>query len=517
MAMKWDIGCIIRKKAQRYPNKVAIIFEDTPVTYLQLNEGCNRCAQMMLQAGIKKGDRVAALLYNSVEFLEIYFAAAKIGAIFVPLNTRLVARELEYQLDDSSAKMLFMHRSFAETIDQIRNNLSINNDRYILVKDFDNDIAHPDFGQNYHELSKHLDKTEPVLEEQVYLADPLAIIYTSGTTGNPKGALVSHNQTYYKASQVGMYYDAQLNDVMVAQMPLFHSGGLFVIATPALNFGMTLILRKNFDPERFIKDIEHFKGTLVFGLTTMWRMVLASKILDHCDVSSVKRVLGGGERTPLSLMEDLAAKGLYLQQVFGQTENSLMMVMPHEKVREKPGAIGKPGAFTDVWIADAKGNEVAPNVLGEMVAAGPTVMIGYWNLPEKTAETIIDGVLHTGDIGYMDDDGFFYIVDRVKDMYRSGGENVYPAQVEKILLEHPAISNIAIIGVIDETWGETGKAFVVLTPDHTIDLEEIRTFLDGKVSRYKFPSHLEIRTSLPMTVTLKVKKDELKKLESAKV
>lgn len=513
MAVKWNIGCIIRKKAQTYPNKTALVFEDTPVTYLELNEKSNRCAHMMLNVGVKKGDRVAALLENSIEFFEVYFAAAKIGAIFVPLNTRLVGPEFEFQLNDSGARMLFLHDSFAKTINSIRSDLTIDNDSYIFLKDTACATDSLEWGNHYHELADGLSKDEPVLDAPVFMDDPLAIIYTSGTTGNPKGAVVSHEQTFYKSSQVGMYFDSGLDDVIVAQMPMFHSGGLFVIATPAFNSGTNLILRRGFDPAVFVKDVEKYKGTIVFGLTTMWRLILASKMLDHCDISSVRRVMGGGERTPLSLMQGLAERGLHMQQGFGQTENSFMMLMPQEDIQRKPGSIGKPGSFTDVWIADEEGTKLGPNKTGEIVASGPTVMSGYWGLPEKTAETIVDGVLHTGDLGYMDDEGFFYIVDRAKDMYRSGGENVYPAQVEKILLGHPAVNNVAIIGVADDRWGETGKAFLVLEPNATITLEEVHAFLEGQVSRYKFPSHIGILDELPMTATMKVRKAELKKLE----
>ena len=510
MAVMWNIGCIIRKKAQTYPNKTAIVFEDTPVTFKELDEGSNRCAHLMLNAGVKRGDRVAALLENSTEFFEIYFAAAKIGAIFVPLNTRLVGPEFVYQLNDSGARMMFLHDSFAATIDGIRSELTIADDDYILLHD---SADRPEWGRDYLELMNGQSKEEPVLDEPVSITEPLAIIYTSGTTGNPKGAVVSHEQTFYKSNQVAMYFDSRMEDVVVAQMPMFHSGGLFVVATPTLNTGATLILRRNFDPEVFAKDIEKYKGTVVFGLTTMWRMILSSKMLDHIDVSSVRRVMGGGERTPQTLMDGLAEKGLYMQQGFGQTENSFMMLMPQEDIQRKPGSIGKPGSFTDVWIADEEGNRLGPNETGEIVASGPTVMSGYWGLPEKTAETIVDGVLHTGDLGYIDEDGFFYIVDRAKDMYRSGGENVYPAQVEKILLGHPAIINVAIIGVVDENWGETGKAFLVLEPNETITLEEIHAFLENKVSRYKFPLHIGVLDELPMTATMKVRKAELKKLE----
>jgi len=200
-----------------------------------------------------------------------------------------------------------------------------------------------------------------------------------------------------------------------------------------------------------------------------------------------------------------------MQQGFGQTENSAMMLVPREDIQRKMGSIGKPGYFTEIWIEDKTGRKLPPGEIGEIVAKGPTVMSGYWNLPEITAQTIVKGVLHTGDLGYMDEEGYFYIVDRAKDMYRSGGENVYPAEVEKILLNHPDISQVAIIGVPDAKWGEVGKVFIVpKEKGKTISINEIRKFLADKIAKYKHPVHVEMLDELPLTATMKVKKSELK-------
>lgn len=243
----------------------------------------------------------------------------------------------------------------------------------------------------------------------------------------------------------------------------------------------------------------------------MWRLILQTGKLDEVDSSSVRCVLGGGEKTPLSMIDELAKKGLYMQQVFGQTENSLMTVLPKDDVMRKKGSIGLPGFFTEVWVVDEKGNELGPFEIGEIVGRGPTVMSGYWKMPEMTAEAIVNGILHTGDLGYRDEEGYFYMVDRAKDMYRSGGENVYPAEVEKVLLSHPKVLQAAIIGVHDDKWGETGKAFIVPKPDEKVEKEEIINFLQGMVAKYKFPTYIEFVNELPMTSSGKVKKDELKK------
>ncbi len=516
MIVQWDVGYIPRKRAEMHPDKTAIIFEDQPFTYRALNDGVNRYAHLFQEKGLGKGDRIAVVLLNCVEFLEAFFAAAKLGAIFVPLNWRLAPPELEYQLNDCGAGMLVFHDAFLANVEAIRTAVRIEEGKFFFLESGSPTMPGfelpgcPDWAENLELLVKEQPVTEPAPPRPVEFDDPLAILYTSGTTGNPKGAILSHAQTYFKNFQIAAYSRGSPDDVMVAQVPLFHSGGLFIVATPSLCAGTTMVMRRGFDPNQFAEDIERYRATNVFAMTTMWRMILETGKLDEIDTSSVRFVAGGGERTPPSLFEELGKRGLHMQQGFGQTECSAMMSVPKEDVFRKMGSIGRPGFFVDIWIAREDGTRAGPGEIGEIVAKGPTVMSGYWNLPEKTAEAITDGVLKTGDLGYMDEEGYFYIVDRAKDMYRSGAENVYPAEVEKILAGHPKISNVAIIGVPDEKWGEAGLAFVVTAPGETITEGEIREFLKDKVAKFKHPKTFEFVDDLPLTATMKVKKAELK-------
>ncbi|MGC9324927.1 MAG: class I adenylate-forming enzyme family protein [Desulfomonilia bacterium] len=515
-SVEWSVGNIISKRAHLTPDKKALIFEDSPVTFKALNDGANRCAHMFERKGIKKGDRVGVLLLNCVEFLEAYFAAAKIGAIFVPLNWRMVGPELEYQLNDCSVRMLLFHDSFLGSVDLIRTRLKVEHDKFIFLKSGSPVLPGfelpkcPPWAEDYHALIKDQPVHEPSPEHPVRLDDPLAILYTSGVTGNPKGAVVSHLQTFFKNFQVAIYVDGSQEDIVIARMPLFHSGGLFIVATPCLMGGMTLVMRRGFDAEEFAEDIQRYRGTIVFALTTMWRMILDTGKLDQIDVSSVRCVVGGGERTPVKLFEELAKRNLFMQQGFGQTENSAMMLLPREDIQRKMGSIGKPGFFTEIWISDGNGRRLPPGEIGEIVARGPTVMSGYWNRPEETTRTIVGGVHHTGDLGYVDEEGYFYIVDRAKDMYRTGGENVYPAEIEKVLVTHPKVSMAAIIGVPDDRWGEVGMAFIVPMPDQTMTDKEVLEFLKGKVAKYKYPAKIKFMKELPLTATMKVKKAELR-------
>lgn len=517
-SIPWGIGYIPYKHRQTHPDKTAIIFEDEPISYRRLNEGINRCAHMLQAKGFQKGDRISVLMLNGIEFLEIYFAAAKLGGILVPLNWRLLGPELEYQLNDCEARFLFFHDSFLGSIDLIRSRLKVEADKFVYLKSGGPQIPGfeppecPGWAEPYQALAADQRIDEPVVSDPVRMDDPLAIVYTSGVTGNPKGAVLSHEQTFFKNFQIATYTDTGMDDVIIAQMPLFHSGGLFIVATPSLNTGSTLVMRRGFNADEFAADIQTYRGTIVFALTTMWKLILDSGKLDEIDISSVRCVIGGGERTPASLFEALAKRGLYMQQGFGQTENSAMMLVPKADIHRKMGSIGKPGYFTEIWIEDKTGRRLPPGEVGEIVATGPTVMSGYWNMPEETARTIVNGVLHTGDLGYMDEEGYFYIVDRAKDMYRSGGENVYPAEVEKILLNHPDIAQVAIVGVPDDRWGEVGKAFIVhREKGKTIHDDEIRAYLKDRIAKYKHPVHVEMLDELPLTATMKVRKSELKK------
>ena len=508
--MEWNIGYIAKKRAVFTPDKPAIIFEDQPITFRQINERTNQAASYLLGLGLEKGDRIAVDLLNCPEFAYLFFAAAKLGLVFVPLNFRLVGPELEYQLNNCQARLLAFHDAFTMTLDPIRNKVSVEPDKFLFVKSLVPGAPPcPDWAVPYEQAVSGQPANEPEPDRPVELDDPLAIIYTSGVTGLPKGAVVSHQQTFFKNFQIMLYSGLHPEDVYLAQLPLFHSGGLFISLNPALCAGVTTIMRQGFDPEQFAQDIETYRATVVFALTTMWKFVLESGRLDQIDTSSVRRVTGGGERTPLVMLDELAKRGIHMQQGFGQTENSAMMMLPKEDLQRKQGSVGLPGFFTEIWVVDQEGQQLPPGEIGEIVAKGPTVMSGYWNMPDKTAEAMVDGVLRTGDLGYVDEDGYFYVVDRAKSMYRTGGENVYPAEVEKALADHPRIENVVIVGVPDDKWGETGQAFVVPRPGETVTLEDIHGFLGGRVAKFKYPSRLELLDEMPMTASGKIRRSAL--------
>jgi fatty-acyl-CoA synthase len=424
--------------------------------------------------------------------------------------------EIHHQLKDAGATMLVFQGNKAGVLENLKKDLPVLEGHYLFLQQpGEENYSCPEWAIDFYDATIDQPINEPISEEAIDLDDPLAIIYTSGVTGKAKGALLTHSQTYFKCFQQIFYTDMRSDDIYLSQLPLFHSGGLFIVATPCLCRGATMVIRKRFHPEQFAEDIQNYRATIIFALTTMWRFVLETGKLNEVDTQSVRVVFGGGERTPQNIFDELAQRGLFMQQVFGQTENSLMTVMPQKDVQRKIGSIGLPGFFTDVWIADSQGNELPHGRIGEIVAKGPNVMLGYWNQPEKTKETIRNGILFTGDLGYRDEEGYFYMVDRAKDMYRSGGENVYPAEIEKVLSNHPKILQVAIIGVPDDRWGETGMAFVVPAEGHTLTYEEMITFLKGKIASYKFPKYLKIMDKIPMTESGKMKKVLLKNMVSS--
>ncbi|MCP4021493.1 MAG: acyl--CoA ligase, partial [Desulfobacteraceae bacterium] len=340
--MKWNAGKIISKRQSLTPDKIAIIFEDIPVTYKELNRETNRVAHFFQEKGLRKGDRVAVDLLNCPEFLACYFASAKLGLIFVPLNYRLVSQELKYQINQCNCKMLVFHNQFQEQIEPVRNTLDVEKTNFVCVTGDTDDNQSPFWAVDYKSAVKKNGFHEPVPDEVIDLDDPFIILFTSGVTGDPKGAVITHGQTYFKCFQIINYTDMRQDDVFQSQAPLCHSAGLCAVATPALCRGATLLMRSKFDAKKFALDIEKYKATIVFGLTTIMRFVLDTGLLEQVDLKSVRFAFGGGEKTSQAFFDELEEKGLHLLPGFGQTENSAMVLMPENAPKSKNRSVGLP-------------------------------------------------------------------------------------------------------------------------------------------------------------------------------
>jgi fatty-acyl-CoA synthase len=353
------------------------------------------------------------------------------------------------------------------------------------------------------------DREPPIAEGESGLDFPQMIMYTSGTTGTPKGALLSHEKTLFNTLNAQIYFDLCSSDVMLLVLPLFHSGGLNIMAVPTLYSGGKTVLRSQFNPEEFLRDIETHKVSQAMVVPTMVNTLLKETSPEDYDLSSLRSIVVGGEPISADLMRLARKRGLPVRQIFGQTETSIELWVPEDMAVEKAGAVGLPVFHGDVRVVDRNGSPVKPGEIGEIVVRGPIRMMSYWNMPEETAETIRDGWLHTRDLGRVDEDGYVYAVDRMGDMYISGGENVYPAEVEKVLLNHPKIFEAAIIGVPDEKWGNSGHAFIRPKPGEALDYAEMKSYLKDRVAAYKIPKTMEIVEEFPKTASGKIKKSDL--------
>ena len=499
------IGDWVIKWGAIQPQKMAIISEDSVLTYSELSRRVNQLTRLLHEKGTKKGDRVAVLLYNSKEYIEIVLALSILGAILVPLNFRLSGSELEFILRDSESDTLFYGEEFKDVVKALKPNIPVMEGNYICVGRMVSSWA-----INYEKTVKEESPEEPDGERTIDGEDPQIIMYTSGTTGLPKGAILSHRKTFYNVLNANIYYGLTSEDIFLLTRALFHSGGLLVSAAPMLYKGGTIILKKRFRPQEILETIERQRVTVIEAAATIFNFILQQCDLEKYDLSSLRCCITGGERVPRSLLEEYLKRGIIISQIYGQTETSTLSWLPMREAKRKLGSVGIPVFHGNVKIVNKEGNEVKPGEVGEIIVSGPILKTGYWRRPQQTEETIRDGWLHTGDLAKKDEEGFLYIVDREKDMFISGGENVYPAEVEKIYLENPKILDVAVVGIPDEKWGEVGMVFIVMKNGEEMTEEEALRFCEGKIAKYKIPKHGAFLTELPMTASQKIKRHKLR-------
>jgi fatty-acyl-CoA synthase len=506
-----NVGDWIRKWSLLQPQKKALYFEDRPFTYQEVNHRTNQLCHLLLEIGVKKGDRVAVLLHNCHQYIEIFFGLSKIGAILVPLNWRLAEPELEFILQDSGPQMLIFGPEFEEVVASIHSHLHFSDGNYLVIGQ-----PCPDWAIDYEKAISKKPIREPSVNRPVGDEDPHIIMYTSGTTGVPKGAVLSHRKTFFNVLNADIVYNLTSKDIVIISRPMFHSGGLLVEAAPVLYKGGTLILRKRFRLNEILETIQKYHVTMLELAATVYQFILNDCDLSQYDLSSVRCFFTGGERIPVALLKEYHKKGITISQIFGQTEASTIAFLSPEEAAHKIGAVGRPVFHGEVRIVDKTGNDVKPGEVGEIIVKGPTLMSEYWNRPDLTAETIRDGWLYTGDLAKTDEEGYIYIVDRGRDMYISGGENVYPSEIEKIFFTHPKVLDAGVVGVPDEKWGEVGKAYIVLKLGETMTQEEVLKFLRGKVGKYKIPKHVQFVEELPKTASGKIQRFLLKEWHQTK-
>ena len=513
MIRSMNIAWWVQRWADLNPDKPAIIFEGEKITYSELNRRANRACCWLQSLGIEKGDRVVAILNNCPEFLELFLACARLGAIFVPLNFRSVAAELDYFLKNCRPRLIVFGSEYTAAV----NALDLKNSMPLILLSAVGKVAiRPDV-LNYNSESAVFDGQRPFLTHSLGPTDPeepQVIMYTSGTTGLPKGAVLSHRKTFFNCLNADIFFKLHVDDIMLIILPLFHSGGLFIQASPTIYKGATLVIHSKFDPRKFYQDIERYKVTKFLGVPTVYNALVNVDPQERGDISSLKVCAGGGEKTTLALFEKCREAGLTFRQVMGQTETSILLWASEQDSFHKPGTVGRPVFHADVNIVDKNGRAVKPGEIGEIVVKGSIMMKEYWQDPVRTGATIKNGSLYTGDLARMDEDGYFFLVDRARDMYITGGENVYPAEVERALKELPEIEDIAVVGIPDETWGEVGHAFVIRKPVANLNAEDIINFCKERLAAFKCPRKITFCKGFPRTSLGKVLKRELIKEEN---
>ena len=502
-----SLGNWLRQRAIRSPNRRAITFEGTTLTYRELQDRIDRVAIVLRDGGIRAGDRVGYLGFNHPAFIETLFAAARLGAIFVPLNFRLTGPELEFIVNDAGCHTIVADSNHLDVLDTIRSDVAVT--RWLSVETVgDTRNGWDDYAAAIGAVAEPLGEMPPVDAEATAV-----IMYTSGTTGLPKGAMLTHANFWWNNANYAHMLDVLEDDVSLVFAPLFHIGGLNVTTLLTMQKGGEVVLHRSFDPVAALDDVPKYGVTTIFGVPAMFLFISQVPQFNDADLTSIRMLICGGAPVPEPLMKVFAGRGIPINQGYGLTETAPMVsFLTSEFGMEKIGSAGKTPLFCEVKLVDTDGNDVIePDVKGEVCVAGPNVMKGYWNRPEATAEAIdATGWFHTGDVGYLDADGFLFIADRVKDMVISGGENVYPAEVESVLYDHPAIIEVAVIGVPDERWGEAVTAVAVLKEGEELTLAGLRDFATDRLARYKLPTKLEVVDVIPRNASGKVLKRELR-------
>jgi fatty-acyl-CoA synthase len=498
----------IKRHAERTPQKLALVdaHSDRRFTYAQLNERANRFASFLVDTlGLKPGERISILAQNSTDYYEVLFGCGKAGIILNTLNWRLAPPELEFIINDCQPRLLIYEPMFADAVDSLRDKIPC--EFYMQLAG----EAQAPTGEWSYENALQAGSPAGVELPPLTYEDTWAIIYTSGTTGKPKGARVTYGNFFYNAVGMGLAIDLNSEDVNINVLPTFHIGGLGLYACPTLHAGGTVVVMRAFDPQEFMRLVQQWRVTKFLLVPSIYLVLAQHLDLERYDLSSVKSWASGGSALPPSLVHQYAEKGIIIQQGFGMTETGpTVFIITKEDALRKAGSVGKPVMHTDVRIMDREGNVLGANQVGELCIKGGNVTSGYWNRPDATAEAFVDGWLHSGDAAKFDEDGFYYIVDRWKDMFISGGENVYPAEVENVIYQLPAVAEVAVIGVPHPKWQEVGKAIVVLKEGQTLTEEEVIAFCQGKLARFKIPKSVAFTDQLPRTAAGKVLKRELR-------
>jgi fatty-acyl-CoA synthase len=506
------IGDYLGRRATYSPDKLAIVDAGQQpalrLTYAQLNERANRLAHWLRHEGnVALGERVAILARDGVVHLDCFFACGKLGAIHTALNWRLHWRELDQILAHTTPKILIYSDDFRETVSRLQTaGGAASISHYLHVE------GEGAAGSLLYETALQNGRPQPVSQPAVTTETIAALIFTGGTTGLPKAAQISHRMIAWNTLNT-VIHDLHHDDIYLNVFPLFHTGGLFVYTLPNVILGGTTILLRQFEPERVLQLIEQEQVTIFAAVPTMYQMLTQAANWETADLTSLRFCTSGGAPLPVPLVEKYTAeKGIRFKQGFGMTEAGPgLFALAPEDALSKAGSIGRPNFYVAAQVVDEENHPLGPGQIGELVLKSPVQSSGYYNDPAATAEASDDdGWFHTGDLALYDEAGYFYIKDRKKDMFISGGENIYPAEIEAVLYRHTAVHQCAVIGLPDARWGEVGLACVVLQPGAGATPDDLLIYLKDNLAPYKVPRRLEIVKELPLSGAGKVLKRVLK-------
>ena len=510
--MQNNIGLLLGKRAAITPRQEAFVEWERSrrFTFAQLNERVNRIANALLARGITPGDRVATLLKNGIEFIETYFAVAKIGAVMVPVNWRLVPAEIAYILQDAGASALLYDDDFDQAVDELHSGTRGEVPTRLWIRCQNTQQASPDWAEPYAVVLDSASDEEPPVG--AWDDDNLFIMYTSGTTGHPKGAVHSHDGMLWSQFTSMATTDMRADDRFLLPLPMFHVGCLNPVSL-LVHRGATGIIMRELDMGEMFRSIEAERVSTFMTVPALLQFMLQAPERQSADLSSVRRISTGAAPVPVSLLDSWAELGISIQQGYGLTESCGpgTLLLP-EDAAAKAGSCGRPQMHTEAKIVDDEGNTIpmGSEQAGELLLSGPHMMKGYWNKPKATAASLKDGWLYTGDICTWDSEGFITICDRKKDMIISGGENIYPAELENVLAACPDVQEAAVIGVPSEKWGETPLALVVAAPGTSPDADSLKQWCRDHLAGYKVPQLYELVDALPRNPSGKLLKPQLR-------
>jgi len=504
------VGDYIGRRALYTPDQLAVIdagkVPNRIFTFNEMNQRADRLANWLRDgAGLYQGDRVAILSHNGTEYLDTFFACGKLGAVMVGLNWRLHWRELVKLLEKTTPRVLIYSDEFKGAVEHILEETEIV--EHVLHIDGTGTANSRNFEKTLAESMPRPVTTDHVTEEDI-----ACLIFTGGTTGLPKGAQISHRMIGWNTLNT-VIHDLQHGDITVNSFPMFHTGGLLVYTMPLLILGGTVILTRKFDAAQVLALIEEYAVTVYAGVPTMYQMMTRADNWSQADLSSLRFCTSGGAPLPVPLVEQFRdEKGVVFKQGFGMSEfgPGVFALAPDDAIR-KAGSIGRPNYFVDARVVDEDNNPLPPGEVGELVLRGPSLCSGYFNEPVESANAVDDeGWFHTGDLATVDAEHYYTIVDRKKDLFISGGENIYPTEIEQVLYQHPAVEMCAVVGVPDDQWGEVGKAFIVLKADAQASTEDITAHMQHHLAGYKVPRHIAFVDELPISGAGKILKRELR-------